>query len=268
MRVHVIPTGTLVGNETFMRGEGWSALFKPYRRFDFPAYCYVLEHDEGHIAVDTGMTSRARTPRPMRRFVPNPVMTPDEEVGPQMRARGLSPEDVRLVIVTHLDWDHVGGVGHFPNAKVLVHRPEFEFASKLMGKMRYQPKLWPSSFRPELYELDAEPLGPFPQSTAVTDAGDVRLVPIPGHSIAQIGVVVDTGGRSLFFGADHMLRQDWFVEDYARGRFKQLGLFYPKQAIETSKRIHAFAEQNETILLPAHDADAASRLAGMEAMKV
>jgi len=263
VRVHIIQTGALIGNQTFMRGEGFASLLRPYEAFEFPVYSYVLEHDDGHIAIDTGLTSQVRTPRLLRRMVPNPIMHPGQEIGPQMRAMGLRPEDVRLVIVTHLDWDHVGGVGHFPNAEILVHRPEYEFATTCIGRMRYQPRLWPSSFEPALYDLDPEPFGPFPHSKSVTPRGDVRLVPIPGHSIAQVGAVVQTNGRSLFFGADHMLRQDWFVEDYHRDRLTQLGAYYPHQAIVTSRRIHRFAEENSTVLLPAHDADAAARLAGM-----
>ncbi|HYZ93678.1 MAG TPA: MBL fold metallo-hydrolase [Actinomycetota bacterium] len=267
MRIHVIPTGTLVGNKTFLRGEGWPSLLRPYEPFEFPAFSYVLEHDDGHIAIDTGMTSRARTPRLLRRMVPRPIMQPEDEVGPQMRARGLNPEDVRLVIVTHLDWDHFGGVGHFPNADVLVHRPEHNFASTLMGKLRYQPKLWPTGFSPALYDLNPEPFGPFPTSKVLTENGAVRLVPIPGHSIAQVAAIVRTGDVSLFFGADHMLRQDWFVDDYNRGRLKQLGLFYPDAAIETSRRIHMFLESQPTVLLPAHDADAVGRLLSLETVK-
>lgn len=268
MRVHVIQTGRLVGNKTFLRADRFSSILRKAERYEFPAYCYILEHPDGHIAVDTGMTSRARTPRIARRFVPTPIATVEDEVGPQMRAKGLRPEDVRLVIVSHLDWDHVGGVGHFPNAEILVHRPEFEFASTFGGKMRYQPKLWPQTFAPKLFDLDPEPFGPFPQSKAVTDRGDITLVPIPGHSVAQVGTVVRTDGATLFFGADHMLRQDWFVEDYANGRFVGLGLFFRSKAIETSKRIHEFISETPTILLPAHDAEAASRLAAREPVKV
>lgn len=268
MRVHVIQTGRLTGNKTFLRGQSWSALFRKAEQYEFPVYSYIVEHPDGHFAIDTGMTSRVRTPRPMRRFVPTPIAGAEDEVGPQMRAKGLDPEDVRLVIVTHLDWDHVGGVGHFPNAKVLVHRPEFEFASKSMGKLRYQPKLWPSTFDPSLYDLDPDPYGPFPESKTLTSRGDVRLVPIPGHSIAQVGVVVRHNGAALFFGADHMLRQDWFLEDYEAGRLIELGLFYRRQAIETSQRIHRFIEQTPTIPLPAHDAEAAARLAANEPLKV
>jgi len=264
MRVHVIQTGRLIGNETFMRGQSWSSLLRPARRFEFPAYCYVLEHPDGHIAIDTGMTHRVRVPRPMRRFVPTPVATEADEVGPQMRARGLDPDDVRLVIVTHLDWDHMGGIGHFPKAEVIVHRPEFEFAKTAMGRMRYQPKLWPETFRPTLYDLDPEAFGPFDTSKAVTETGDVRLVPIPGHSIAQVGVVVKRRGPALFFGADHMLRQDWFVDDLAAGRLVELGVFFRKQAVDTSRRIARFIDETPTVLLPAHDADAAARLSASE----
>lgn len=261
MRVHVIQTGNLIGNETFLRGQSWSSVLRKAKRYEFPAYCYIIEHPDGHIAIDTGMTSRARTPRLARRFVPTPVATEQDEVGPQMRAVGLDPNDVRLVVVTHLDWDHVGGVGHFPHAEVLVHRPEFEFAKTFQGKMRYQPKLWPSSFDPTLYDLEAEPYGPFAHSKTVTDRRDVRLVPIPGHSIAQVAAIVKTGRTTLFFGADHMLRQDWFLEDLRVGRHVGLGLFFREQAIDTTKRIARFMEETPTILLPAHDADAVARLA-------
>ena len=266
VRVHVIQTGRLVGNETIMRANGWSAVFRRSRPYEFPVFSFVIEHPEGPIAIDTGLTARAK--RPMGQGVigaPRPVIQSDEEIKPQMRAMGLAPEDVRQVVLTHLDWDHAGGLGSFPNAEVLVHRPEFEFASKVRGKLRYQPKLWPASFGPTVYDLDPEPVGPFPASKAVTESGDLRLVSIPGHSAGQVGVIVETEGPTLFFAADHVLRQDWFVEDYAAGNLLGLGaLFFPKRAVETSRRIHRFVEEQPTVLLPSHDADTPARLAAME----
>ncbi len=268
MRVHVIQTGRLLGNKTFLRGGSWSSLLRKAEPYEFPALCYIVEHPDGHIAIDTGLTSKVRTPRMARRFVPTAIAGSEDEVGPQMRAKGLDPADVRLVVVSHLDWDHVGGVGHFPSAEVLVHRPEFEFASTFQGKMRYQPKLWPSTFDPTLYDLDPEPHGPFPQSKVLTDSGDIRLVPIPGHSVAQVATVIETKGATLFFGADHMLRQDWFLEDYEAGRLVELGVFFKDRAIETSKRIYQFMQETPTILLPGHDAEAAMRLAAAEPFRI
>jgi len=269
MRVHVVQTGSLVGNKTFMRGESWSTLLRRRENYEFPVYSYLVEQPDGLIAIDTGLSARVRVSRAQQRFVPRPVIAPEDEIGPQMRAQGLNPEDVQRVIVTHLDWDHVGGLAHFPNAEILVHRPEYEFASTFMGKLRYEPKLWPSHFDPTLYDLDPHPHGPFPASKALTGSGDIRLVPIPGHSIAQVGVLIPTDDVVLFFGADHVLRQDWFVEDYAEGRLVGLGLLgNPELAVETSRRIQRFAAEVPTVLLPAHDAGAPARLAAREPLKL
>jgi glyoxylase-like metal-dependent hydrolase (beta-lactamase superfamily II) len=260
-RVHVIQTGRLIGNETFLRGEGWGSLARRRKDIEFPAYSFIVEHPEGHIAIDTGMSPRARSPRPrlQRRFVPRPVL--EHDAGAGMRALGLSAGDVRRVILTHLDWDHAGGLAHFPHAEVLVHRPEWEFAHTFWGRQRYEPDLWPDRFDPSVYDLDDEPFGPFPTSRAVTSDGAVRLIPLPGHSIGQVGVIVRCGGLRLFFTADHVLRQDWFLEDYAAGRLLGLGVFFGDQARETSRRIHDFVEIVPTVLVPCHDDAAPERLA-------
>lgn len=268
MRVHALQCGRLIGNQTFLRAESWSSLLRRPQQLEFPVYAYVVEHPEGHILIDAGMTAHVRVPRAQRRFVPAPLIRPEDEIGPRMTAAGLDPSDVRQVIVTHLDWDHVGGIGHFPHADVLVHRPEHDFARTFMGKLRYQPKLWPASFSPTLYDLDAEPYGPFPRSKTVTDRGDVRIVPIPGHSIGQVGVAVELDDRRLFFGADHVLRQDWFLDDYAAGRLLGLGIFFRDLATETSRRIQRLFADAATVFLPAHDADAPARLAAMEPVTV
>jgi len=260
-RIHTIRTGRLIGNRTFMRGEGWSSLLRRPSLYEFPAHSFVLERPDGLIAIDTGLSPRVRSPRPrlQRRFAPDPSF--EVEVGEAMRALGLDPGDVRQLVLTHLDWDHAGGLAHFPNAEVLVHRPEHEFASSFRGRLRYEPKLWPSDFSPTVYDLDPEPLGPFPASKALGDEGDIRLIPIPGHSIGQVGVVVSTNEPRVLFCADHVLRQDWFLEDFPAGRLLGLGPFYPKQARETSKRIHRFLEDAPALLVPSHDAEAPDRLA-------
>jgi len=266
MKIHAIQAGRLLGNKTTARGTSWWSLLRRRVNFEFPAYVYIIDHPEGLIAIDTGMNAQGwKFPLPMRRFFPSPIIDGrEEEVGPQMTARGLNPEDVRTVIITHLDVDHVGGLRWFPNAEVLVHRTDYEFASTFMGKTRYRPQLWPADFEPTLYDLDPEPYGPFPRSKAVTETEDLHIVPLPGHSLGQVGVILRMDEIALFFTADHVLRQDWFVEDWAAGRLIGLGQFFPEDAVETSRRIHHFTEEVPTVLLPAHDTDAPSRLEEME----
>ena len=107
----------------------------------------------------------------------------DEEIGPQLRALGIGPRDVRRVVLTHLHIDHDGGLAHFPQTEILVPRGELRTASGWMGRVRgYLPNRWPSWFDPVPLDLAAGPFGPFAASKRLTDAGDVVAVATPGHT--------------------------------------------------------------------------------------
>jgi len=263
VKIHVFETGRLRSNRTFMRAQAWApGLLK--RRIDvqFPVYSFLIEHPEGMFAIDTGLGRRVHVPAWQRRFVPTVVSDPltmDEA----MLRRGLDPATVSRVILTHLDWDHVGAVDRFPCAEVLVHRPEYESSTGRLGALRYQTQAWPPGFSPTLYDLSPRPFGPFPASLALTEEGDVRVVPLPGHSAGQVGVVVSTGDATLVFAADHVLRRDWFLEDHAAGRLLGLGIFNPRHAQDTSRRLHRFVEETGAVLLPSHDDEVPGRLAAV-----
>ncbi len=269
MRVHVIQVGRVPVSEQFFAatrlGDALRALAR--RGESFPVFAFIIEHSDGHIVVDTGY-HHGVTQLPLVRFLRRLLRTGvfmqlEDEVGPRMRAIGLRPEDVRLVIPTHLDADHAGGVGHFPNARILVNRAEYNYATKTrLGRMRALPGLWPDWFRPCLYDLEPEPYGPFPQSFSATERGDVRIVPTPGHTPAHVSPVIDTPGKKLLFAGDHILRQDWITADGIR--LAATLHVYKRQARETSERICAFVKDLPTIVLPSHDPDVARIVMAME----
>jgi glyoxylase-like metal-dependent hydrolase (beta-lactamase superfamily II) len=90
-------------------------------------------------------------------------------------------------------------------------------------------------------------------------------VAIPGHSVGQIGVTLLLDDVTLFFVADHILSQAWFLEDLEADRITMVSKAgAPKRAAETTRRIRQFVEERPCILLPAHDTEASARLDALQ----
>ena len=269
MKIHAIQTGTVAVTTAWREGvgQGKRRLLNTIRDREWteplPIYAFAIEHPEGVIVVDTGETAGASQPRYFPRWHPGvrafrEWVEPEQEIGPQLERLGISPGHVRWLVMTHLHTDHTGGLHHFPETEILVTRTELEFASGLRGRLRgYVANThWPAWFRPTLLELEPEPLGPFPQSLRLTDAGDVTLVPVPGHTPGQIGVLVDEGDQTVFLAGDSSYTQDLML----RGKVDGVGADDNAERL-THERIRAYATLNPTVYLVAHDPETGARLA-------
>lgn len=276
MRVHAIQTARLFFKEALLRGTGsatrrfFTSLLPNQPWIEMPVLSYVVEHPDGVIVVDTGPAHEMSDPETLKRQPGGRLLlritrgesTPEDEIGPQLQRLGIRTSDVRSVVLTHMHVDHAGALHHFPEAEILVHRPEYEFARSLRGRFPpvYMTGFWPEWFAPTVYELGSDAFGAFPRSYAVTDGGDVVCVPIPGHSVGQVAVVVRDDDSYLFFGGDHHYRQEWFEDELRSGRAIHAYL-WPRAARETQERITRFVREFPTVYLPAHDFDAPRRLA-------
>jgi glyoxylase-like metal-dependent hydrolase (beta-lactamase superfamily II) len=91
---------------------------------------------------------------------------------------------------------------------------------------------------------------------ALAEAGDVTLVPVPGHSPGQLAVVAEDGDHAVFLAADSAYTQDALL----RGVVDGVG---PDEAAErlTHERIRAYAAKTPTVYLPTRDPETAPRLA-------
>jgi N-acyl homoserine lactone hydrolase len=269
MKIHAIQTGTVAITRNWVEGAGRGrrrlvhALLDKQWTEPLPIYAFAIEHPEGVIVVDTGETARVAEPgyfprwSPVFRLAVREQVTPDEEVGPALERLGISPGDVRWVVMTHLHTDHAGGLHHFRDNEILVSRAEMEYASGLPGRLRgYVNKRWPAWFDPTMIDLPPVEFGPFPASRPLTEAGDVTLVPVPGHTPGQIAVVVDEGDHSVFIAGDSSYNEDAMVRGIADG----VGADDDDERL-THERIRAYAAAKPTVYLPSHDPDTAVRLA-------
>jgi N-acyl homoserine lactone hydrolase len=276
MKIHAIQTGTVALTRKWREGVGHgrrrlvNALLDSEWTDPLPIYAFAIEHPEGVIVVDTGETARVSEPgyfprwQPVFRLAVRERVEPEQEIGPQLEQLGIVPSDVRWVVMTHLHTDHAGGLHHFPDNEILVSTAELAYAAGLRGRLRgYPNKRWPSWLRPTLVDLPADPcdlpadpFGPFPACMALTEAGDVTLVPVPGHSPGQLAVVVEDNDHTVFLAADSSYTEDALL----RGVVDGVG---PDEAAErvTHERIRAYAAETPTVYLPTHDPETGARLA-------
>jgi glyoxylase-like metal-dependent hydrolase (beta-lactamase superfamily II) len=269
MNIHAIQTGTVALTTAWREGVGHGrrrllhAITEREWTEPLPIYAFAIEHPDGVIVVDTGEDARASHPGYFAGWHPGlrafrEQVEPEQEIGPQLERLGIRPADVRWVVLTHLHTDHAGGLHPFPENEILVTRAELEYASGLSGRLRgyVANKHWPAWFRPTLLELEPEPYGPFSQSLRLTEAGDVTLVPPPGHTPGQMGVLVDNSDHTVFLAGDSSYTEELML----RGKADGVGVDEEAER-RTHERIRTFAMATPTVYLVAHDPETGVRLA-------
>lgn len=183
-------------------------------------HCHLIESDQGLILVDTGFGTRdvADPHHRLSEFFlhMNQIqLKPEETALAQVRALGFKPEDVRHIVITHLDFDHAGGLEDFPNATVHLTAREKEVADAqeggaFVGTRRYRPGQWDEVTSWKMYPMGGgERWFGF---DAVRDlAGlppEILLIPLAGHTWGHSGVAIkeDDGGWLLHAGDAYFYR--------------------------------------------------------------
>ena len=268
VEIHAIQTGTVAVKTRQRAGAGPGPLRLATTLADrnwtepLPIFAWLIEHPEGLIVIDTGETARVSDPgyfpswHPYFRLGVREWVEPSQEIGPRLEELGFSPNDVRWVVMTHLHTDHAGGLAHFPNSEILICAVEFRNASGFIGEVRgFLPHRWPEWLAPRLFELEPKAIGPFRESLAVTDAGDLTIVPTAGHTKGHVSLVLDEGNRAIFFAGDASYTEDLMVDQVTDGVAPD-----QRAAGETLRRIREFTRSTATVYLPSHDPDSAERL--------
>lgn len=190
-------------------------------------HCLLIESEQGLVLVDTGFGTRdiAEPHQRLSEFflkLNNIQLRPAETAIAQVRALGFDPADVRHIVVTHLDFDHAGGLQDFPNATVHVTGREKEVADEqaggaFVGTRRYRPQQWDGVNDWRLYPLGGgEPWFGF---DAVRDLKglppEILLVPLAGHTWGHSGVAIaQAGGWLLHAGDAYFYRGEVGAEAY------------------------------------------------------
>lgn len=167
--------------------------------------CLLLETADSLVLIDSGLGLRdVAAPRTrLSRFFLR-LLEPDfrEEMTAirQIERLGFDPADVRHIVLTHLDFDHAGGLDDFPHATVHLMRVERDSAlsqQTWLDRQRFRPQQW--STRPN-WQVYASTAGEaWYGFRCVRDLQglppEILLVPLPGHTFGHAGVAVHSEGR-------------------------------------------------------------------------
>ncbi len=174
-------------------------------------HCLLIETEQGLVLVDTG-------------FGQQDVRSPDTRLSPlfvrlnnikfdrkytaidRIEKLGFEPNDVRHIVLTHLDFDHAGGLEDFPQATVHVMQTEIDAANQRQGLIasnRYRPQQWDEVNNWQYYQLSGEPWFGF---EAVRDLvglpPEILLIPLAGHTRGHAGVAIETPSGWLLHAGD------------------------------------------------------------------
>ncbi len=263
VRVHGIRTGTVQVKKSHREpSQGMLRIMVDWRWADpMPIYCWLIEHPEGNILIDTGENVQVKENwyfdcDPTVGFVNQKILKfeleREMEVGRQLYRVGVYPSDVDYVVLTHLHIDHTDGLMYFPRSEVIVSQAEWD---RPYGSMKC---LLPPGMRPNkiIYEKDAIFLGQYP----LTSDGRVRIVSTPGHTHGHQSVVLEADDYTVFFAGDTSFDQ----EQLTRNRVGGINID-KKASRDTYDRIRQLASLKPLIYLPSHDWKSGERLVEREA---
>ncbi|HVV21286.1 MAG TPA: N-acyl homoserine lactonase family protein [Pseudonocardiaceae bacterium] len=140
-----------------------------------PCAVYLVRSGDRLVVYDTGHAGRRM------------------KLGAALARRGVRPEDVDTVVVSHLHWDHAQNTDMFTHARLLVHADELAYAAHPDPGDHATPS-WSTAL------LD-------PARTDRVGDGDeiapgVRVLHLPGHTPGSIGLAVDTGDGVAVLSGD------------------------------------------------------------------
>jgi N-acyl homoserine lactone hydrolase len=234
-KYQIVPVN--VGN--FLALPKQTCMYRMYREVTYEAPCimWYIKGTANNIIVDLG------PPEPAQCLENHGLVirrSKSQEPANALNALGLSPDDVKLVVLTHLHWDHACGFHLFKNARFLIQKKEVEYAIAPLSCHRtlYYEKNWG---KPQFVDyMDRIDLidGDYEVENGV------KAIFLPSHSPGFQGVSVQTEKGEYFIAGDAVgLFECWeTVPHVPSGIFNNLEQYY-----ESMEKISGY-------VLPGHDA--------------
>jgi glyoxylase-like metal-dependent hydrolase (beta-lactamase superfamily II) len=230
-------------------------------------HCLLIETDaHGLVLVDTGYglrdvdhPHRAPDPRITRvmRTMLNIKLREQETAIRQVERLGFRASDVRHIVLTHLDFDHAGGLEDFPHATVHLLEEEWSAATGprrgFVSRNRYRPSQFDEVCNWRRYGSLGEAWFGFDAVRQLEDLpAEILLLPLPGHTWGHAGVAIQRPEGWLLHAGDA-----YFYRDEVRGAKRQCtpGLRGYQTMMEVSRELRLTNQERVRRLSVEHRSD-------------
>jgi N-acyl homoserine lactone hydrolase len=207
-------------------------------KVQIPITCYLVRTADATVLFDTGVSPRAvpglLRSDPLGRFADEDLLVH------RLDALGLSPQDVDVVVLSHLHYDHAGGAELFAKAELVVQRDEYATAHHpppFLASFYYRKNFDLPGYRWRLLDGDAELA---PGLTILRSDGHT-----PGHQSLLVQLP-ETGPVILAGDACY-----W--QEHAEAERVPGVVWNPTAALHSIKRLKTLARLIGGRIFPAHD---------------
>lgn len=213
----------------------------PGRRVPGPLFFYLVEHPVGNVLFDCGAPMRLVGGSKLAEDF-GITMSADDYVVPKLGAAGFTPADIDHVVVSHLHFDHAGGLNEFTHSQVYVHPRELSFARQ------------PPVYQQAIYDvMDFDQIKTWREVDDGADLlGDGRLQVIhtPGHTPGHMALGVQADAGYFVLAADASYHSSKMRERRLPGI-----LWSPDAMIASWDRLEALERERGANLIFSHDPD-------------
>ncbi len=244
------------------------AMLFPTEPNPIPVPTFLIRHPSaGAILVDTGLHPSIATDGKenfggaANRFG-KPVLKAGEDVPAQLRSRGLDPNEIPIVVMTHLHLDHSSAISEFPNSTFVVSEPEWAEATSGSGGLMkgYRGQHVDFAFEYRTVDFDRgniDSYASFGRTFDLFGDGSVRLAFTPGHSAGHMSVICRLAKRDFVIGGDAMYLLDQLLGRAALPPRPEDAHNF-RRSLQELRLFHS--QFPDAVITPGHDPDFYARI--------
>jgi N-acyl homoserine lactone hydrolase len=242
-RLHAFHCGTEICNQTlFTPGRA-----EPGAKRSMPYFFYLIEHTKCLVAFDTG--PHPSLVRDNVKYLGPAASSwqisfqPGDEAASQLASAGFKPGNVTDVLMSHLHYDHAGGMCQFPKSRFWIQQREWDFANN-------PPPEQANNYVKSEFHLEGASINLVEGEIDVFHDGSLLLVPTPGHTPGHQSLLIRGNETAYLLTADASYLSDLDDNDCIPGP----AFIWSEPAMFASRaRLRKLRDELDATVISTHD---------------